>query len=383
MRPAVLNELASAWRTRRVGRTHVVRVSAGIFLRGDHVLLAQRSAGGAAPSKWQFPGGKAKELESNEEALSRELTEELGVNISKFRLVQHAWIRDPRFAGTRVSFYLINAYEGTISPAEHQHLRWVPITQLSRFDLMDPNKAVVKHLLRMNRYARRFIWDDVWQSDTAHYGSSNIRDRRVRQKLDAIQRLGFTAARGDTILDVGCGTASASKLIKQMFPDADDVYTVVGVDRSTVAIERFVKNIDPKPLILCADATALPIRSESINKVLAFSIIEHIQDGTAFLNEMSRVLVADGEIFLCQSNSLSVVAIDRHIRRIFGIWKYGYQRNLSPYGLRKLLGGYFEIDVIEVCPPNDDVPVLRAIDRAVNRVWSQWGRNIFVRARKV
>jgi 8-oxo-dGTP diphosphatase len=60
----------------------LVKVPCAIIERDGRVLAAQRSAGGSLPMKWEFPGGKLEAEETEEEALVREIREELSVEIS-------------------------------------------------------------------------------------------------------------------------------------------------------------------------------------------------------------------------------------------------------------------------------------------------------------
>src|SRR3984885_1161371 len=72
---------------RRAGRqsmTSAVRVVAGVLRDGDgRILIAQRPAGKHMAGFWEFPGGKIAPGESGEQALARELTEELGVAVER------------------------------------------------------------------------------------------------------------------------------------------------------------------------------------------------------------------------------------------------------------------------------------------------------------
>ena len=56
-------------------------VVAAIIKKGDHYLLAKRSKEKYMGLKWEFPGGKVEQNETFKNALSREILEELNVNI--------------------------------------------------------------------------------------------------------------------------------------------------------------------------------------------------------------------------------------------------------------------------------------------------------------
>ena len=66
----------------------VKRVVAGIFVRGGEILCCQRPASDPFPFKWEFPGGKIEPNESPEQALVRELEEELAVRATIGPLVE-------------------------------------------------------------------------------------------------------------------------------------------------------------------------------------------------------------------------------------------------------------------------------------------------------
>jgi len=62
---------------------HLKVVVGGLIYQNKKILICQRKEEGDHPLKWEFPGGKVKELEDNQEALSRELKEELNIEINE------------------------------------------------------------------------------------------------------------------------------------------------------------------------------------------------------------------------------------------------------------------------------------------------------------
>ena len=64
----------------------VMNVVAGIMIRQDRFLAARRSPSMSEPGFWEFPGGKVEAGETLDEALARELEEELSIAIDAFSL---------------------------------------------------------------------------------------------------------------------------------------------------------------------------------------------------------------------------------------------------------------------------------------------------------
>lgn len=104
-----------------------------VMLREACVLLARRSAARRAyPGLWSFPGGHVEAGESLEQALHRELGEEIGVVPIDCRLL--APIADPHAPGTIYRLFAVTAWRGepTILDDEHSELRWVDLRAASR-----------------------------------------------------------------------------------------------------------------------------------------------------------------------------------------------------------------------------------------------------------
>jgi 8-oxo-dGTP diphosphatase len=103
----------------------VTPVAVGVLLRADGaVLLADRPPGKPYAGYWEFPGGKIEPGESVEQALARELDEELHIRIGP----SHPWVVtefDYPHAYVRLHFRLIREWSGEPHAAEGQNLRFI------------------------------------------------------------------------------------------------------------------------------------------------------------------------------------------------------------------------------------------------------------------
>ncbi|MFN7991520.1 MAG: (deoxy)nucleoside triphosphate pyrophosphohydrolase [Candidatus Micrarchaeia archaeon] len=109
-------------------------VVAGIIFRDGRVLVAERKDDCVRePGRWEFPGGKVEVGESREEALKREIREELGMEISLGR----------RFAGSSVSYrdswvrleaYICRWESGEPRAIDVKDFRWAGKEDLAGFD---------------------------------------------------------------------------------------------------------------------------------------------------------------------------------------------------------------------------------------------------------
>jgi 8-oxo-dGTP diphosphatase len=108
-----------------------VHVAVGVLRRAGEILLTRRLAGTHLAGYWEFPGGKFEPGEMPEQALARELREELGIEVVTTQpLIRH---RHP-YPGRDVVLhtYEVTAWQGEPRGLQGQALRWLPA------DLIDP-----------------------------------------------------------------------------------------------------------------------------------------------------------------------------------------------------------------------------------------------------
>jgi 8-oxo-dGTP diphosphatase len=112
------------------------------------VLLAQRPPGKDMAGLWEFPGGKIRDGETPEDALVRELKEELGIQTSVACLLPAAFASHAyeKFH-LLMPLYICRNWQGNVQALEGQELRWVKPQDLSGFAMPPADAPLVAALL--------------------------------------------------------------------------------------------------------------------------------------------------------------------------------------------------------------------------------------------
>lgn len=104
--------------------TSVIEVSAGLIFRSGKLLITQRHAGDHLGGFWEFPGGKREPGETFEQCLTRELREELGVEVSVGELFESV-THDYGDKTVYLKFFLCQLATGEPQPLDCAALKWV------------------------------------------------------------------------------------------------------------------------------------------------------------------------------------------------------------------------------------------------------------------
>jgi 8-oxo-dGTP diphosphatase len=124
-----------------------IPVVAAVLLRGGRALVAQRPTGKHLALKWEFPGGKVEPGESPEEALRREIREELGVIIVTGRRLPSV-VHQYETTCIELTAYCCSLASLESEPCAHEHaaLRWVSLEELKTLDLAPADIPLLAHL---------------------------------------------------------------------------------------------------------------------------------------------------------------------------------------------------------------------------------------------
>jgi 8-oxo-dGTP diphosphatase len=123
-------------------------VACALIDADNRVLIAQRAKGKAMAGLWEFPGGKVNDGERPEDALIRELAEELGIT------VREACLAPLTFASHSyddfhllMPLYICRRWEGTVTAREHQALTWVRANKLRDYPMPPADAPLIPALI--------------------------------------------------------------------------------------------------------------------------------------------------------------------------------------------------------------------------------------------
>jgi len=125
-----------------------LHVVAAVIIRDGRMLACRRNPDRSPGGLWEFPGGKVEPGEAPEDALRREIREELDVEIEVGELIHQAT------TPTDAANVDLSSYEARLTDAaptsstDHDVLRWLRQRQLSELKWVEPDRPVVELLGR-------------------------------------------------------------------------------------------------------------------------------------------------------------------------------------------------------------------------------------------
>lgn len=122
-----------------------VIICAAIQNSQGQILLTRRKPELKLGGMWEFPGGKLEHGEELEEALHREIREELSIEIEEIELL-HVKPHVYTHGAVLILFYLAKAKSEDIQLIDHDRMEWVSVQNLDQFELLPANQKVIEIL---------------------------------------------------------------------------------------------------------------------------------------------------------------------------------------------------------------------------------------------
>ena len=124
-----------------------IKVVAGLIFQNNKLLICQRPKFKDHPLKWEFPGGKIKKDETRDDALIREINEELSINIFNYNeLMSYNFDYSDIGKSVFINFYLIKNFTGKILNNSHNQLKWIEIKDIREYDFLEGDLKIIDYI---------------------------------------------------------------------------------------------------------------------------------------------------------------------------------------------------------------------------------------------
>jgi 8-oxo-dGTP diphosphatase len=124
-----------------------IPVVAGFLKKDQKILVGQRPENHSLAGLWEFPGGKIEIGETPEQALQRELNEELGIE-AQIGTLRLACTHSYGDVGIIILFYEVNYWKGEPKAKHHLMLEWIYPQELKLRPIPEANKKILNDLFK-------------------------------------------------------------------------------------------------------------------------------------------------------------------------------------------------------------------------------------------
>jgi 8-oxo-dGTP diphosphatase len=121
-------------------------VAAALIVREGEILIGQRRPNQPMALKWEFPGGKIEPGESPQQALARELHEELGITATIGPAVTRIRHNYRHGGAVDLQFFAVHEFSGEIVNHIYQQFRWVRLEELSGYEFLAADRGLIRDL---------------------------------------------------------------------------------------------------------------------------------------------------------------------------------------------------------------------------------------------
>lgn len=130
-----------------------IEVVAAIIEQNGKYFCAQRKDQGELAMKWEFPGGKVEPGETKEDALIREIKEELNslIRVDEFfNTVHHEY----KTFFLSMHCYLCSILEGNLVLSEHIDSKWATVEEMMNIDFAEADKPIIEELRKLKTWIK-------------------------------------------------------------------------------------------------------------------------------------------------------------------------------------------------------------------------------------
>jgi len=127
----------------------MTEVVCGIIYKEDRIFIARKKKGKALAGFWEFPGGKIEKNESHEEALERELNEELGMIVS---IKDYLGSNHHEYSSKKIKLIAYNCLfiDATLNLIDHDEFKWVIPSDLINYQIAPADIPLINLIIEKN-----------------------------------------------------------------------------------------------------------------------------------------------------------------------------------------------------------------------------------------
>ncbi|MEN2011032.1 class I SAM-dependent methyltransferase [Staphylococcus hominis] len=192
----------------------------------------------------------------------------------------------------------------------------------------------------MNKVSSKHHWENVWKfsNNKESYNFPPSRIERAKDTLKTFIYNEYYFSPGDKVLEAGCGDgAILFKLIEKYKIEGHGID--ISENAKSIATEYMIKT-GIKFKYVIGDVQNSPYPQNTFDTVISLGVIEHFLNPDKVMNEMYRVLKTNGHLILMTPNKYSFGILDKKIKILLKVWKFGYQTEYSVNDLEKIANKY-------------------------------------------
>lgn len=246
----------------------IVQVVGAAIIKNGKLLCAQRGYGSLI-GKWEFPGGKVKSDESDQDALIREIKEELNINVEVEDLIDENYNEYPD-SNINLKVYRCKYISGEIRDSEHQSLKWAEPEEIEKLDWADADKPIVESYLDSipNKIDGEPLQFDYFEAEAVKPNSKEL--IRAVQDYEKSQK---TKQKSGENAELAVMRYERDKLNNLGYPELADLVTQISKNNSVAGYD--IKSYDVQENGSFVEAHIEVKAAKLVSKFIEFFISEN------------------------------------------------------------------------------------------------------------